>query len=206
MIGFLKSSKKKDIFRKTVCYGLVSAVKETDIRGTALALANYFASAKGYKTAFVLAKKDEPMNVMLSKLNCIDVNPMGYSDDYLTYYCISNAEELKKLRMKGFERLVMEIDPEYLDEDYVSETDHVRIFADISPWRYNSIRLFMRDNLLKRTVMRQRSGKCLYSVSSRKIDVKRLKKEFDLDMIETGLISDPYRLDKDDLQKIGKLV
>lgn len=209
MKGFLKSSKKRDVFKKTVCYGLISATEKYDIMSASIALANYFASAKGYRTALVIAEEDSAVLHMLSEKKCVDVEPVGYADEYLTYYCVSGAGELKRLKDRSFERLVVVTEASHLDDDLLREIDALRIFADLSPWRYQDLRKYYRNTLCSlgfHNTGEQRLGRNLYTMSIRQNDMERFKKEFGANVIETGYFKDPYRLGKADLMQVERIL
>ena len=206
MTAFLKSVKRKDIFRKTVCYGLISTSEKIDIMSASIALANYFASAKGYRTALVLNGEDQAELQMLSEMKCEDVDPVGYSDEYLTYYVVTNAGEMRELKNKDYERIVLKTDARQINDELVRETDHIRIFGDVSPWRYNDIRTTMRDSFRRCHFLEQGFGNCLYTASARDKDIERFRSEFNADVIQTGFFRDPYRLERTDLVQVEKLL
>ena len=206
MIAFLKNLKKKNIFKSTVCYCLVSVTERYDIMSASIALANYFASAKGYRTALAVTDQDETVLRMLSEKECISVDPTGYKDEYLTYYCVRESDDLKKLKCRSYERLVLASYAASFDRELQKEADQIRIFGDISPWQYYDIRKNNSYFITDKAEGEQQSGKQLYTASARKCDIARLMKEFGTTVIETGFIKDPYRLEKTDLIKVEKIV
>lgn len=170
-------------------------------------MTNYFASAKGYRSALVLMDDDEPMLHMLREKDCVDVEPVGYSDRYLKYYIATDQTDLKKLKEKGFERLVVCFGAGMPEEAVIQEVDVLRAFADLTPWRYHSVRLFLRDHFIKNRQLGQRFGNLLFQVGeSRKEDRIRVEKEFKAEVRTMAQIPDPYRLGKTDLIEIGKLL
>lgn len=170
-----------------------------------IALSNYFASAKGYRSALAVMESDAAVLHMLSEKKCVDVEPAGYGDEFLSYYVIKSAEDVKKLKSKGFERIVIASDAHLLSDELLSEIDVLRLFGDISPWCYFDIRHNNRFFINSAEGV-QRSGKYLYSASARKCDIKRLRSEFGTEVILTGYFSDPYKLSRTDLQMVERIL
>lgn len=206
MMGFLKSSRKKDVFKKTVCYCICAVTGRYDITSAAIALANYFVSAKGYSSAVAVTEGSEAVIRMLSEMKCVDVEPAGYADGFLTYYVIRDSKDVKMLKSKGYERIVIAADAESLDDDLLEEINCLRLFGDISPWCYYDIRKNNRFFISDSVEGVQRSGKFLYTASARKCDMERLMTEFKTRVIETGFFKDPYRLGKNDILMVERIL
>ncbi len=205
-MGFLKGSRKRDIFKRTVCYCTCAVTEHYDIMSAAIALANYFASARGYRSALAVTESSETVLRMLSEMKCVDVEPAGYADGFLTYYVIRDSRDVKMLKTKGYERIVIATDARSLDDDLLEEVDILRLFGDVSPWCYYDIRKNNRFFISDSTEGVQRSGKFLYTASARKCDTKRLLTEFGTRVIETGFFKDPYRLSKNDIVMVERIL
>ncbi|MGN0240664.1 MAG: hypothetical protein ACI4CS_03160 [Candidatus Weimeria sp.] len=172
----------------------------------AIALSNYFASAKGYRSALAVTDRSETVLRMLSEMKCVDLNPAGYADKFLTYYVIRDSRDVKMLKSKGYERIVIAADAGSADENMLEEVDILRLFGDVSPWCYYDIRKNNRFFISDFTEGVQRSGKFLFTASARKCDTERLMTEFKTRVIETGFFKDPYRLCKNDITMVERFL
>ena len=206
MMRFLKGSRKKDIFKKAVCYCACAVTERYDVTSATIALANYFGSAKGYSCAVAVTENSETVIRMLSEMKCVDVEPVGYADEFLKYYVIRDARDVKMLKTKGYERIVLAADAASLDAGLLEEIDALRLFGDVSPWYYYDIRKNNRFFISDSAEGVQRSGKFLYTASARKCDAERLFTEFGTRVIETGFFKDPYRLGKNDISMIERIL
>lgn len=212
MNRFLKRTKvREDIFRKTILYGIIAATPETDTLSVAITLAGYFRSVKGYRSALVSAWDDASLKSMLKTAECIDVEPSGYDDGVLKYYILNDLSELKLLRNKGYDSIVIDLGADYgrYIPDELLQIDCIKALVSTHPWRYQTARELLFSTIIREKELRQRLGNNVFSLSGTEQSNHRLSEEFHINVTDVSafrMIPDPYRINKASFQLVEKFI
>lgn len=210
MIGFSAGSRnKRDIFRQSIAYGIVSSTASIDTLTVSVMLANYFRSAKGYRTAVAVIRDNPSLKHMLVRAECVDVDPAGYDDGLMTYYITESPEDMLRLSDRGYERIIIDFGEYHAgDENVLMETDRIRALVSTHDWRYHSAREFLFSTIVREEKLRQRFGNMVFSVAGTETGNRRLEEEFDLGVKEAEAlwtVGNPCRMKKRDLEKVKLL-
>lgn len=201
----------RNIFKKSISYGVISSSPELDTLGISVSLANYFRSAKGFNTAIAVPGRDDSISHMLSDACCVSITPPGYDDGILTWYILDNLSDAFSLTSGEYDRIVVALRGSYHDYDPTDllRFSHIIAVASSFSWRYRGTEEFLRSTIVQNEGMRQRFGNTVYMLEGTKSGNSDIRREFAIkvsDISAIRSISDPYRLTKSDLSLISTII
>ncbi|MDY6353114.1 MAG: hypothetical protein SPL57_08810 [Lachnospiraceae bacterium] len=206
--GFRARKNADSIYKKTIITAIMSSAPELDTHTLSIALANYYRSARGMKTALAVSGGDRGFADMLRDSECVSIDPPGYDDGIMRYYLIRDLSDIERIAAAVPERLVLDLG--CIRGDISTKEllicDRICALISTSPWRCLDTREFLAATIVKETGLRQRFRNRAYSVAGREEDDLAIGREFGISIRRIRgreLICDPYRLTRDDLERLN---
>ena len=197
-----KCKRRGKVTSRCVLIGVVGTGSGVGVTHLALSIANFFSSALGARCAYAELCAESKVMSYLPDDTVIAGSNVGYRYKGVDYYPAVSRDSLSFIRNNLYDIVICDLGKaSYEDWIVTNRCDRLMIIGSMQPWRFDEYRRFMRDFYITNGTLN--GG--LYGLYLKKNEKFRFEKEFGVSVDGIPFISDPYGLNKTDIEYLQKL-